>query len=129
MKKYKPSERVNFYTKLAEDLTELHTKYGIIHGDLKLNNIMFKDEEMTILKLIDFGVSTKIGLPQNAFNVYEIPWEFLFFEDNLARPPFDAFGFAMLLCMLEYSHIEQLSEFLPIFKAKQIKECTHIFSD
>lgn len=47
--------------KIADDLVNLHEKYNLMHNDLKLNNLMFKDVQMTELKLIDFGVSTTIG--------------------------------------------------------------------
>ena len=35
--------------------------YGIIHGDLKMENLMFIDKEMSDIKLIDYGLATKIG--------------------------------------------------------------------
>jgi serine/threonine protein kinase len=30
---------------------------GIIHRDLKLENVMFKDKERAIVKVVDFGIS------------------------------------------------------------------------
>jgi len=32
---------------------------GIIHRDLKLENIMFKDKTYTTIKILDFGLSIK----------------------------------------------------------------------
>lgn len=35
--------------------------YGIIHNDLKMENLMFVDKEMSDIKLIDYGLAAKIG--------------------------------------------------------------------
>lgn len=64
---------------------------------------------MSKLKFIDFGISTQIGQPQIGMNLFEVPYEFLLFENNLARPEFDAFGYAMLICAIEYPDIFDLN--------------------
>ncbi|KAG7159785.1 serine/threonine-protein kinase STY8-like [Homarus americanus] len=48
---------VCYLIKLAEALEEIHAK-GVIHNDLKVNNITVLDEEVHV---IDFGLSTMAG--------------------------------------------------------------------
>lgn len=53
-----PEERIkNIFTQIFEAVKYIHSK-GIIHRDLKINNVVFLDEEKTKVALIDFGIST-----------------------------------------------------------------------
>ena len=55
--------------KIAKDLAEalmiLHS-CGFVHADIKPENILITPNNQ--LKIIDFGISWKIGFPQNAFS-------------------------------------------------------------
>lgn len=56
----KPKQRVWLYKGLADTFAAIHA-IGIIHNDIKIDNIMTLNEEATILKAIDYGLACDIG--------------------------------------------------------------------
>ena len=64
MKRFSEQDASEFIKTLLEALDYLHSK-GIVHRDLKLNNIMFDGD---CLKLIDFGESEFIHDPNQIDN-------------------------------------------------------------
>jgi serine/threonine protein kinase len=46
---------------------------GVCHRDLKLENIMFKDENQKEIKIIDFGFATKTHIKTQMFEVIGTP--------------------------------------------------------
>jgi serine/threonine protein kinase len=55
-KKLSESEARELFRQILEAVLYCHSK-GIIHRDIKLENILFSNEERTKIKIIDFGVS------------------------------------------------------------------------
>ncbi|OIW31259.1 hypothetical protein CONLIGDRAFT_631174 [Coniochaeta ligniaria NRRL 30616] len=54
--------KLKWAKQLLGTLDDLHLKYGVFHGDIKLRNMVI-DPSTDNLTLIDFGVSAKIGTP------------------------------------------------------------------
>lgn len=57
-----PAEALKWSCELITALSLLHSKYGISHGDLKLDNILLKEPDkpgtsLASLRLIDFGAA------------------------------------------------------------------------
>ena len=50
----------NVIKQLFSAINYLHQS-NIVHGDVKPQNIHFKDQEDTIIKLIDFGTSRRVN--------------------------------------------------------------------
>lgn len=58
------SDLMSIYNQVMKGLTYLHSK-KIVHGDLKLNNILIKKNGTKfIVKISDFGLSVKYSNPQ-----------------------------------------------------------------
>ena len=49
------SQTMNVVQQLLEAVDHMHRK-GVVHRDIKLDNIVFKDQEQEAVKLIDFGL-------------------------------------------------------------------------
>ena len=60
MEKKKASERVKMYVKMMQGINTLHD-LGYAHSDIKPDNIMIEDESYSNLRIIDLGLSTKLG--------------------------------------------------------------------
>ena len=65
----KPSRKYDdffmpFLFQVAHALNYLHHKIGIVHGDIKLGNIVV-NLHTSVFKLIDFGIAHKINQPRN----------------------------------------------------------------
>jgi serine/threonine protein kinase len=60
---YSEREAAKFIGQLVSAITYMH-QHGVVHRDLKFENIMFEDEET--IKVIDFGLSKKFagGVPE-----------------------------------------------------------------
>ena len=58
-------KRIKIAKDLAEALMILHS-FGIVHGDIKPENILITKNFQ--VKIIDFGISWKIGLPNEFYN-------------------------------------------------------------
>lgn len=58
--------------KIFKSVNYLH-KYGICHRDLKLQNILFKDDQFNEPKLIDFGLSTEFKDNENLKSILGTP--------------------------------------------------------
>lgn len=59
---------------LAKSISRLHS-YGVVHGDLKINNILFSfstDKQNIIAKLIDFGNSFLKSMPPDKPDIFQI---------------------------------------------------------
>jgi serine/threonine protein kinase len=46
----------NIFLQIVSAIHYCHLK-GVVHRDLKLENVIFRDEKMDIVKLIDFGIA------------------------------------------------------------------------
>jgi len=55
---FSEAEAADAISQILLGVSYLHA-HDIIHRDLKLENVMYKDEECTHLKLIDFGMATR----------------------------------------------------------------------
>ena len=56
------SVKLNFYAKIAFCISELH-KHGLVHGDIKGNNILLMDQSFSDIRIIDFSDVKQIGYP------------------------------------------------------------------
>lgn len=95
MRKLSTNERVEKYIKLAEGLLFLHSK-NFVHSDLKPENIMVKDENLSELKIIDLGMATPIGNTVTGGTPYYMP-VVQTTEDLIINGKFDVFGLAMTI--------------------------------
>lgn len=93
-------ERLKKYRLIATKFVDLH-KAGIIHEDVKPQNIMTTDEDLTNFKLIDFGISKTreenayLGSP--AFNTDDKK----IFPGGLAIPFHDIYALGITFAVLE----------------------------
>ncbi|BFI30669.1 hypothetical protein MPTK2_3g14460 [Marchantia polymorpha subsp. ruderalis] len=69
------------------DAVHLMHEYGVVHCDLKEDNILFQDKEFMECKVIDFGVSIYIPDWATKFHNYFIP-SIWFIKEDLKPPPF-----------------------------------------
>lgn len=58
--KINEKEAINFISQILQALDHMH-EIGYVHLDLKPENIMFVTKESDKLKLIDFGLATKVN--------------------------------------------------------------------
>lgn len=56
------SVKLNFYAKIAFCISEFH-KHGLVHGDIKGNNILVMDQAFSDIRIIDFSDVKEIGEP------------------------------------------------------------------
>lgn len=79
---------------------------GIVHRDLKLENVLFMDEDHKLLKLVDFGIAgfclkhLKEKTDAGTFK-YMAP-EVLKGEINLANPAMDIWAIGVMMFLMLY---------------------------
>lgn len=109
-----PKERLEIYIQFAKALIILHKK-GFIHGDLKPDNIMMTDNTYKSLKLIDFGLTSRIGLPcLGGSPLTNSPEK----QKNLfseAKIEMDIFAFGMTLAIMEIGLVRIMDIFRKSF--------------
>ncbi len=93
-------ERLDLSIKLMEALADLHVK-GIIHRDLKPDNIIVKPEQPLEVKIIDFGLATRInsGKTVPGGTTFWVPPEAAQpgYNNRLDQPSYDAFQMGLIL--------------------------------
>lgn len=57
-----PLDRARIMKKIADKFSQIHV-WGIIHSDIKPENIMATDKSLSDFRIIDFGVSVDINTP------------------------------------------------------------------
>ena len=109
-----PKERLEIYIHFAKGLITLH-KLGFIHGDLKPDNIMITDNTYKHLKLIDFGLTSKFGLPcLGGSPLTNSPEK----QKNLFSPAkheMDIFAFGMTIAIMEVGLVRIMDIFRESF--------------
>jgi serine/threonine protein kinase len=89
-------------------IEECHTQ-GVIHRDLKLENVLFESKGRSRIKIIDFGISGVCkGLVKEDTDAGTLRYmspEVLSGLDNKANPAIDIWGMGvMLYCMVFYKY-------------------------
>ncbi len=100
-------ENLEIYIQIAEEIKELFD-HGYLHADIKNMNIMYTDNTYSKVKLIDFGLTTKLDITpvMGGSPIYLAPE---YNGLNLAKKPFDIFAFGMTIIVNEIGLIEVYS--------------------
>lgn len=72
--KLEEEETKNIISQILDALSYCHSK-DLIHRDMKLENIMYIDNQRTSIKLIDFGISGIVSEAINAGSIKYLPPE------------------------------------------------------
>jgi len=97
-----PAEAVRMVARIASGLAEIH-ELGIVHRDIKPNNIVLVDGDPARAKLIDFGIAreqdSELNLTRTGLAVgtprYMSPEQAK--SDSLVRPASDVFSLGLVL--------------------------------
>lgn len=77
---------------------------GIVHRDLKLENILFSDSSYEVIKIVDFGISGmfqgKSGERSNCGSILYIPPEMYTMKSNQANPALDIWALGCIFYFL-----------------------------
>ena len=92
-KKVEEQQAIDFAVQICHAINYCHSR-GVIHRDLKLENILLESDLNPNLKIVDFGISGmfKVGFDgdrSDAGSVQYIAPEILKRIDNSASPPLD----------------------------------------
>ena len=94
-------EKIEFYIQLAKAIKQLHS-LGYVHNDIKPANFMVTDKTFSTPKLIDFGLTTEIGLRTIGGSPIFVPLEKLN-EEPLSKPEMDVVSYGVSIVALESS--------------------------
>jgi calcium-dependent protein kinase len=96
-KKLNEDEVRGIFKQLIVAVSFCHSK-GIIHRDIKLENILFKDEGKSKIKIIDFGVSGFIKNEKSRYGtVRYMPPEVIDGTNTNSLPTVDIWGLGCIL--------------------------------
>lgn len=119
LKSQKKSERLKMYMEIAKSIKELH-ELKIIHQDIKPDNIMVTNEQINYPKLIDFGLSTRLGNESIGGSPLYSAFEKLDNSDVFGYPSLDVVSFGVSICVLEIGK-EMVSKYAKIANLKEYK--------
>lgn len=98
-----PYQRVDFYIEFAKALQKIQRE-GYIHGDVSPSNLMVTDGTFNNLKLIDFGVSVKIGSPSKGGTLLTNSPEKNEYPEILATSSIDVFAYGITIAFIELGY-------------------------
>ena len=75
------NESKNILRQILEIISYCHLK-NVIHHDLKPDNILFIDESHTLIKIIDFGISSIINEKSTGGSLEYLPPEIITYKNN-----------------------------------------------
>ena len=102
-------EKLEFYLHLTKAIKELNN-LNYVHNDIKPANIMLKDKSYTSAKLIDFGLSTKIGSKTDGGSPIYMPIEKI--EGNqISDPQMDIVSLGVTIAAMEMGENRVLGVF------------------
>lgn len=97
------SQRIKLYHDIVDALRHLHS-FGIVHADIRIDNILFDDDGSAIL--CDFSAASPCGQPNPAFPDLSLPINGP--SPTLSEAP-DMFAMASLIFQMEHGAAPELS--------------------
>jgi serine/threonine protein kinase len=95
--KLSETEAKSIFRQVLEAVNFCHSK-GIIHRDIKLENILFSDENKTKIKIIDFGVSGLVKSERSKCGTLRyMPPEVITGSNTNSLPSIDVWGLGCIL--------------------------------
>ena len=82
------NESKNILRQILEIISYCHLK-NVIHHDLKPDNILFIDESHTLIKIIDFGISSIINEKSTGGSLEYLPPEIITYKNDKSSPSVD----------------------------------------
>lgn len=101
-----PKRRLYLYLRVVHAVIQIH-RAGYLHNDIKPGNIMITDDSMIDIRLIDFGISCKIGfLCQGGTNIFSPPEKINGNLNAIGTETLDVWSILILFVFCEFNQAD-----------------------